>query len=157
MYIGPRINKDYVLDFCYKELCVWVTCLKFQCLEAKAGVLVLWGQLELYVNNYQKGKKKLIWSDFTVLEVRDVSLITVSSSPWDWPQGFVHVTKAVYHRGTTPMSVFFYFIKVPEMCRTGKQQCYMSSHFLITIRKTLNSFTIEYNILQTGFNCKISN
>lgn len=25
MYIAPRINKDYVLDFCYKELyvCVW--------------------------------------------------------------------------------------------------------------------------------------
>lgn len=23
MYIGPQINKDYVLDFCYKELFVW--------------------------------------------------------------------------------------------------------------------------------------
>lgn len=55
--------------------------------------------------------------------VKDMSTIIVSSSPWDWPEGFGHVTKAVCHRVTTPVSVFF-FIKVPEICRTGRQQCY---------------------------------
>lgn len=94
----------------------------------------------------KKIKEKIFEVAFTVHVVKYMSLI-VSSSPWDWHEGLVHVTKTVCHRVTTPVSVYF-FIKVPEICKTGKQQCYRSSHFLITIRKTLNSFTMEYNILQ---------
>lgn len=41
--------------------------------------------------------------------VKDMSTIIVSSSPWDWPEGFGHVTKAVCHRVTTPVSVFFFY------------------------------------------------
>lgn len=128
MYIGPQISKECVLDFCYKKLCMCHMPIipVFGCWGRRINTLgpawaIYWQLLKKDFKN-----SKVFGVAFMVQVVKDMSLIMFLSLGLTWGP-------CACHQSTVPSSynpsVSIFFIKVPEICRTGKQQCYRNNHF----------------------------